>query len=350
MNILFLYTELADYTIACLKALKAAREDIRIKVIHYPVNPEAPFVFDFSGIGNFRCFNDYAGYAELKSDVSAFSPDIIVCSGWVNRSYVSICRHFRRRAINVLALDNHWQGSLKQWVFRLLSPISLRSVYKYCWVPGEPQRRYARKLSFPDNRILTGFYACDLDRFNHYFEQTRSGKASHFPRSFLCVARYIPAKGYERLWKAFIQWQEQQPNEWELWCVGTGIGWEQRIEHPKIRHVGFVQGAQWESVIRETGVFVLNSGFEPWGVVVHEFAAAGYPLLLSNKVGAATRFLRDENGYLHDPQDEASIIRSFERIAALTDTQLVSMGEKSNALARQLSPQAWASCLLSITE
>ena len=41
-----MYTELADYTIACLKALKASERDTKILVIHYPVNAEAPFVLD----------------------------------------------------------------------------------------------------------------------------------------------------------------------------------------------------------------------------------------------------------------------------------------------------------------
>ena len=35
--------------------------------------------------------------------------------------------------------------------------------------------------------------------------------------------------------------------------------------------------------------FVLPSTFEPWGVAVHEFAAAGYPLILSDAVGALAR-------------------------------------------------------------
>jgi glycosyltransferase involved in cell wall biosynthesis len=46
-------------------------------------------------------------------------------------------------------------------------------------------------------------------------------------------------------------------------------------------------------------VFALLSTHEPWGVVVNEAAACGLPLVLSDRVGAASDLLRDgENGVL----------------------------------------------------
>jgi glycosyltransferase involved in cell wall biosynthesis len=52
-------------------------------------------------------------------------------------------------------------------------------------------------------------------------------------------------------------------------------------------------------------VFALLSTHEPWGVVVNEAAASALPLVLSDRVGAATDLLRDgENGFLV-PADDA---------------------------------------------
>jgi len=51
MKLLLLYMELADYAVECLRALKKSNPEVEIHVVAYPVNPEAPFDFDFSDIG-----------------------------------------------------------------------------------------------------------------------------------------------------------------------------------------------------------------------------------------------------------------------------------------------------------
>ena len=43
-KVLFLYTELASYFLACVKELS---KDMDVAIVRWEVNPEAPFVFDF---------------------------------------------------------------------------------------------------------------------------------------------------------------------------------------------------------------------------------------------------------------------------------------------------------------
>ena len=43
VKVIFLYTELADYFLACLKELENHVDEIH--VIHWPIRGEAPFVF-----------------------------------------------------------------------------------------------------------------------------------------------------------------------------------------------------------------------------------------------------------------------------------------------------------------
>ena len=180
MNILFLYTELADYTMACLKALK--REDVQLMVIHYPVNSEAPFRLNFEGIGRFLSISNFDDATGLQAEVEAFHPDIIICSGWSNKTYLKICRSYRSQIPTVLTMDNHWQGSTRQRVLSLLSPFTLQRAFEYCWVPGKPQVEYGKKLGFPGANIFTGFYCCDLYRFNELFASSFPGKEQSFPR------------------------------------------------------------------------------------------------------------------------------------------------------------------------
>lgn len=347
MRILFLYTELADYTFACFRALKQIRPDVELMVIHYPVNPEAPFQFSFSNIGEFVCVNDYSNYASLKTDVKKFGPDKIISSGWVNKWYLRICFEFRKDAICILALDNHWFNTPKQRLLQAVSRFTLARIFGKVWVPGKPQREYAIRLGFNAERTVENFYSCDIGRFNTWYETNKEEKRKCFPTRLLCVARYIPAKGLHMLWDAFVEWKNRSSNNWELWCAGTGELFNSRVQHPAIKHLGFVQKEGWEDIIRETGIFVLPSIFEPWGVAVHEFAASGYPLLLSKYVGAGSLFLSRKNGFDFNPDNKEELIACFQRISELDTEKLSAMGEASHQMAQQITPTGWAHDLVS---
>lgn len=347
MEILFLYTELADYTLACLKKLKSLDSHINITVVHYPVNPEAPFDFDFEQTGKFVNIKSFMDYSSFKQHLSKKKYDKIVCSGWINKWYLRYCRENRGSSLCILTLDNHWFGSPKQQILRLISRITLRAVFHKIWVPGEPQVLYAQKLGFRQNEIRTGFYCCDTDKFNFYYRTLKERKTDHFPRRFLCVARYIPAKGYENLWKAFIEWKEETTNDWELWCVGSGEDFEKRIKNKSIKHLGFIQKDQWYEILSDTGIFVLPSLFEPWGVAVHEFACAGYPLLLSDKVGAASQFASSENAIIFQSGNIQDLKSAFGSIAGCTDDKLDRMASVSNNLGQTITLDIWAKNLLS---
>lgn len=151
------------------------------------------------------------------------------------------------------------------------------------------------------------------------------------------------------MWEAFTALQREHPNDWELWCTGTGELYDKRREHPKIRHFGFVQPAELGKIISETGVFLLPSHFEPWGVVAHEFAAAGFPLLCSDEVMAAGQFLKNgENGFIF-PSDKIHEMKSvMKKIVILPDEQLVEMGNKSHVYSQELTPDKWTETLLSV--
>jgi glycosyltransferase involved in cell wall biosynthesis len=63
-------------------------------------------------------------------------------------------------------------------------------------------------------------------------------------------------------------------------------------------------------------VFSLLSFHEPWGVVVNEAAAAGLPLVLSDRVGAAHDLLADgENGFLVSLDDAPAAASAIQCLA-----------------------------------
>lgn len=309
------------------------------------MNKEAPFAFDFEGIKIYDKQN--YSFDQLSDLIEKINPGIIICSGWMDKDYLKLVKPWFKKIPTVITLDTHWRGDLKQRLATFIAPFFLTNRFSHAWVPGEIQATYAARLGFKKENIKRGFYCCDLNRFNAIYERTFSSKKEAFPKRFIYAGRYYEFKGIGDLWQAFIELQEEHPNEWELWSLGTGSLLP--VQHAKIRHFGFVQPRDLEPLLGECGVFILPSRFEPWAVAVQEFASAGFPLLLSNEVGARESFLEEgKNGYCFDKENTAEIKKSLKKIISLKVTDLVSMSEHSHRLAQKINPEQWSATVKEI--
>jgi glycosyltransferase involved in cell wall biosynthesis len=251
--------------------------------------------------------------------------------------------------VTVLGSDTAWQGKPRQWVAALGGRFVLPRIFSRAWVTGDRQALYARKLGFSADRIHKGFYAADTDRFLPLGSALLAVRKEKWPHRFLCVARYIGVKNHQLLCDAFADsCEEGQMGDWELWCTGTGelfneVSNSDHGRHPRIQHKGFVQADAMEEVVRQCGVFVLPSAYEPWGVVVQEQACAGLPLALSSEVRAAERFLEPgRNGVVFPANDKDALKAALRSFVAMSDAQLAEQGTRSHALGAQWSPRHWA--------
>lgn len=337
MRVLFLYTELADYFLKCCEVLSKQAE---VSIIRWPVNKEAPFQFQYSD--KIKVYDkEKFQFHELLGLADKINPEIIICSGWIDKEYLKIARQYFGKIPTVLTCDTHWRGDLKQYLAIVLSRFFLLNTFSHAWVPGQPQKKYVQKLGFKHHRIYEGFYSCDLPKFNFLFQKQIIQKQISFPKRILFVGRYYDFKGIKELWDAFIQLQQENAYDWELWCLGAGD--IAAIEHPKIKHFGFVQPKDLEPILAQCGIFVLPSRFEPWGVVVHEYAAAGFPLILSNAVGAAEAFLKEsENGFIFSSNSTSELKKALKKVMNLNTKELLLMAQRSHELAQTNSPEIWA--------
>ncbi len=345
MTFVFLYTEIAEYFLACCKELSKHGE---VHIIRWPINKEAPFQFQENQQLHIYSKADYTN-EQLKQLVQSINPDVIVCSGWIDKEYLKITKNYFKKIPTIMTCDTHWNGSLKQRLATIISRFTLLNIFSNAWVPGQIQKQYVLNLGFKEKNIQTNFYSCDLTHFETIYQSQKVEKQHHFPKRFLYVGRYYEFKGINELWQAFVELQTEQPNEWELWCLG--IGDIEPINHPKIKHFGFVQPKDIANYTSQTGVFILPSRFEPWGVVVHEFAASGFPLLLSNAVGAKEQFLEEgKNGFEFKAQNITDIKSSLKKIVNASETELQAMSMYSNELSKNISPIKWVNNLLSMAQ
>ena len=345
MRILFLYTELAQYFMTCLETL--SEKNIHdIHVVRMEVNPEAPFNFQLpQGIH----FYDRTSLQnkQLSDLADKINPEIIYCSGWKDKAYLKVCKKYKSKIPVILGFDNQWTGSVRQRLASWLSPIMIKRYFSHCWIPGEPQYQFAKAIGFDDNHILKGVYSCDYDYFNSLHKKYIHSKEKSFPHRFIYVGRYYDFKGVQELWKAFFELKSKGDSDWELWCLGTGS--IPPVQHDSIKHFGFIQPDEMEQFIAETGVFIMPSQFEPWGVALHEFAAAGFPLIASDAVGSASLFLKQGlNGFIFKAGDKEDLKKTMNKIIMMSDKELLEYGERSSVYASFLTPDKWADTLLRI--
>ncbi len=343
--ILFLYTEFSSYLEACFNCL-LAKNKVEIHLVRYPVNTEAPFLFGNLNIKNYFK-NEFNNYQEIISFTNKLKPDLILVSGWIDKDYLKVALRFKNSSVTVMAMDTQWTGSLKQKLMTFTAKNYFLKRFKYVWVPGIRQKKYAQNIGFSDSHIFEGFYSCNVDLFKKYYDDTKHIKRKKFPKVFLFLGRYIKNKGIYELWDAFKKLSNNHNHQWELWCVGDGQEWGSRLKHPKIKHLGFLQPNELNDVISKSGVYILPSKFEPWGVSLHEFVSAGFPVIASRQVGSSDLFLKNnKNGLLIGTSSSSEIYNAMRKMIEMSREELLAMSEESLNLSKKITPALWADKLI----
>ncbi len=338
-NLIVLYQEPAPYFLENIE-LFGSNKFFKIHLFHFPLNTDAPF--------NYRNYNNVILYdlskfsiTELRRKIIQLEPRAIFLTSWRNTKYLYSSYLFNGPV--VLGVDNAWFGGLKQKIFAMLFKVIFKPIIDGLWVPGLRQKLFGLKVGFQETNIKLGAYCCELTRYNSIFEKNKT----HSKR-LIFAGRYAPEKGILELLQAF---KNLETADWELHCIGTGQLRDQMPEVKGVKHYGFVQPSDLPSIMKEGGIFILPSKFEPWGVVVHEFAAAGFPMVLSDQVGSAEVFLEEGvNGFTFSWGKENDLENTLQKIMNLPEDQLIEMGKKSHEFAQRITPELWANTLMEIIE
>ncbi|MCH2214500.1 MAG: glycosyltransferase [Flavobacteriales bacterium] len=333
MKVIFLYTELAGYIRACFERL--AQSGAEVHVVAYPINREAPFRFGEKSEAIYYDRSEMTAVS-LNELINEVYPNALFCSGWIDKGYIESVTKAPLTINKVLISDNAFSGRLREYVSLLRAKTKYKKVFDYAFVSGEPQKKYALKMGFEKHQVFTGFYTADEEIFRQL--KTKNENAD-FPKRFVYVGRYIDFKGVRNLWDMV---SFMAARGWELHCAGVGDLWDERPIQEGVFHYGFLQSSGLLKLMAEGGVFILPSHKEPWGVVVHEFAAAGFPLLLSNRVNSSSAFLVEEkNGFSFRANKNSALEKSLDKIMNLSSAELNEMAMFSRELSRVFSVSKW---------
>ena len=75
---------------------------------------------------------------------------------------------------------------------------------------------------------------------------------------------------------------------------------------------------------------------------MHEFAACGFPLICSEKVGSSSAFLKNGlNGFCIPANSKEALKAAFQKVMHLNQEELISMMEESYVVSNTISPATW---------
>lgn len=340
-NILVLFTRLPGYFMACLRHFSQVTQ-VTCHVVRHPADPLSPFRLQETE--NIRLHDrEEMTLSSLTGLMDELQPRALLVSGWGDKLYQQVARVARKKGMpTVCLMDNQWKGTRKQQLAALTSAFHLRRRFTHIWVPGTYQYEYARHLGYPRTHILTGLYAADASAFSVPQESLEGP----FPRRFLYVGHLAAHKGVVELTAAIRLLASRRSNLWDIYIIGKGDLKESLPDLPQVHHKDFMQPAKLAEFAREGGIFILPSRRDSWGVVVHEFALAGYPLIVSEAVGARDGFVRPGyNGWVFDTGNAEDLARCMEQAMDLPEDQLISMRKRSQLLGQSINLDMWASTL-----
>jgi glycosyltransferase involved in cell wall biosynthesis len=338
-----LWEAFGSYINASLRAL--SEQGVDLLVFRRSVLDEAPFNDDLvtSGLET-HAWTGGPDPDVLSRALEEFEPDAILVISWHIGVYRKVVRRWRGRTLRILAMSNPWEATAKQIAGIAAAPLIIRPTYDAALLPDERAAAFAEKLGFPAERLIWGMNTCDHHRFAAVAEKRDGGP---LPHTFLFVGRLVPDKAIDALAAGYARYRDTVKEPWPLLVAGTGPQEDLLRPVEGVEMLGFVQPDALPDLFGRAGCLVLPSRYEPWGVVIHEAAAAGLPVVCSRACGASTRLVLDGyNGVVVTPGDGPALTGAFSRISELSDEELLEMGRASESLALQYTPERWARNLM----
>ena len=346
-NLVVLYTRMPRYFFECLTYFVRSNPNYSVFCLCNKPSEDAPFSLSNEEISIEFLETLDRSVGEWVDDKS---PSLIFAAGWTNSDYLSVCKRFVRQIPVIVGMDNLWNGALKQRVFCLFSRFFLKKYFNHIWVPGSKHERYARKLGFSANAIRRGLYSCESI---YTLDEDEIKNSSNEYKEVLFVGRFVDYKRPRLLAETFMELiKEPEFKDWRLKMIGNGPlknSLMQMADETKgfISVFDFQQSTDLKTSFARASVFCLPSSNEHWGVVVHEAASMGLPIIISDSCGSYPDLLEDGlNGLVFRDKDELDFKKKLRKMLSMSEADLSRMSKNSKAIAQSISVENWNKTML----
>jgi len=349
--ILFLYTVLADYFYQCIQSL-VLKHPIHAVIISYPLDNDAPFIFENSEHIQIIPKQQFKRKEQLEDFIVKLNPVLLFTAGWSDVWYRMIAQRFKSQIPTIAGLDNPWKATLIQKIKLTLGSLLIRRSYSYLWVSGYPQYEFAKRLGFKDTNIIFNLYCANEPLFTRVYQKYQKIHFTKIPKKLLFLGRFVEYKNPLKLLEVFTKLYESgKTNGWELHFVGEGHLRSELLPNsdvPVFLHE-FCNPVELPDLMHNYGGFCLPSQGEHWGVVVHEAALSGLPLLLSQSVYSQSSFLiQGFNGYSFDIGDDEDLKMTLTTFFNLDDARWQEMSDNSRYMGSKITHDDWVANLMSV--
>lgn len=247
-------------------------------------------------------------------------------SAWLCVGLFLLNALFFRRPVGIDADDTYRVP--KRWGVRLLKAGYLRVLFTRRWCfgisPGAgAHRELFRRGGMPEERIYSVPMCADQAPLARAMPPQRPAGR---PLRFGYLGRLVPHKRVDLLLAAFAR---LEPGSAVLEVVGAGSEREalERSAPAGAAFLGPRFGQAKRAWLWSVDVLVLDSDYEPWGLVVNEALAAGVPCLVGSRVGCAQELAAASGaGWVIPAGDAAALAQAMRRAVQLPPAQLQAMG------------------------
>lgn len=338
MRVAVLMTGLTAYQDSCFRELSELGDELLL--VHPSSMAFAPFDASYftDRVQRLVWDEEMPSAEDLVPVVEEFRPDVVIMWSWDGAGYRAVMKRFKGRAHRVIFTSNFWHGTPKQWAGLVASRFYVQPLFETAWVPGERSELFARRIGFTD--FIRGANSADTPRFER---GPRDAAELAGRRRFLFTGRLIWHKAPEDIARAYQRYRTLVDDPWDLVVAGDGplrTAFE-GIEGVDLR--GFVQPDDLVDLMHSSSALLHPAHIEWYGVVLHEAAVAGLPIIASDGVGAVPHLLQDGfNGWTVPAGDAEATAEAMARMSTAGVERLGAMSDGSRALGSRLTPQLWA--------
>lgn len=346
MNILILYAEIMPYNLPVWRYMRD--KGYKLTVVQLDNRKLTPFTYEGEEgivVHNITSYPNYKAFEE-----KFFNTDyklVLMCEGpfmWYWRLARLYHKAYPALPI-VVGVDAQWTGVRNNYIKKFLYPFTYGRVFTHVQCAGLWQVVYALKIGFKREQMIKPFYCAQNDI---YYTVDVEKKRTSYPKRFLFIGRFNEVKGIREMIAAWNNIQDKKG--WILTMVGNGP-MEKELEQYKndIDIRPFMQQEEIAKLMQDSGCSMIPSRWEPWGLVIHEAAAAGMPMIVSKGCGATNQFAIDGyNGIVINEVSTSSVQKAMERIISMSDEELMTMAANSREMSRSIQPGHVANALISL--
>ncbi len=340
-RILYLYCEVMPYNVIAMEALLELNSELIIDVISWGDNKKlTPYCPPKNKRINYYSEFNFT-YSQLLEFYLKSSYSLIYVCNRREKKYLKLAM-FAKKMHNILIVgqtDEQLIPSIRQCIKKLLSYFLYRRYFDFMFATGLPQYEFLRFLGFKKKQILFGAYTANTELFNSNYLKNPEKKVSD-QKVILFVGRLEEEKGIRILLNTIKRFSS---DSLKLIMVGNGSLCIDVEDEVRVEYFKFMEQKKLLELLPTVDFFILPSTYEPWGVVIHEMAAAGLPILCSDCVGARWSFvINNYNGFVFKSNSISALYDCLFKAINLSEEKINLFKVRSFELSKSIKPELWA--------